>query len=125
MLSLRVVHNFVNKFLKRSARLFVSGGSLRALPKAGKPSGRAELPRPRCAGPRLPAEARLSPVPVRCEGVFRGTCSRLGMLLPRNGSGPDGFRSGRRGGANVIPTPSKFNLPRQTRNSLNRAVIFP
>ena len=99
--------------------------------EAGRPSGRAERPRPRSAGPLLPADLWVSPVSVRCGRVSHGpagTFRRFGMRRPRPRNDSDRprarYRTGRRGGASITSIPSKLNLPRQIRDSLNRAGIF-
>lgn len=120
MLSLRVVHNFVNKFLKCSARLCVRGVSLSTHPSGGprrlengRRSSRAR------GAPAFSFPPRFGYRRARCgtgwvshgpAGSFRGRATAA--------TGPAPCRTG------IPASPSKLNLPRQVRGSLNRAVIF-
>lgn len=120
MLSLRVVHNFVNKFLKCSARLCVRGVSLSTHPSRGP--RRLENGRRRIRARGAPALS----FPPRCG--YRRARGGTGRVS----HGPaDSFRGRATAATGPAPcrtgipaSPSKLNLPRQVRGSLNRAVIF-
>lgn len=135
MLSLRVVHNFVNKFLKCSARLCVSGIFVTPARRTGcaaAEAGGALWARPWSSG---------SPVPRgfgfrrwRRGRVSRGPSTRFGMrrARPRSDSArPGSFaeRPRQRGrhhpdSFQIRPSPADPRLPRARRDVSLNILIF-